>query len=68
MKGKPIKNKTQLNRRDKQGLRIAGVQFKPTPGVEQRLVRVFDLLLSSATGKSHVAMEEEAVSGEESED
>ncbi|NVM22354.1 MAG: hypothetical protein HWN68_11310 [Desulfobacterales bacterium] len=68
MKDKLIKHKTQLSRRDEPSLRIAGVQFTPTAGIERRLTRVFELLLGPATGKSHAATEDEAISGEESED
>lgn len=67
MKDKLIKHKTRLGRRDEASLRIAGVQFTPTAGVERRLARVFELLLGPTLQRSETTEEHETSSQNESE-
>ena len=50
VKSKAVKSKTELARRSRQELKVVGLEFVPTPGAEQKLARVFELLLADGEG------------------
>ena len=58
MKEKKGQNKKGRPTKDAPEMRVVGIDFNPGPGAEERLRRLFTLLLEHAAGERQVAPEE----------
>lgn len=67
MKTKTEKKRPR-SRASRPRLRIASVEFTPTPGVEKRLGRVYQLLLARHIEESQATEEDKPISHERPED
>ena len=53
-------NKAQKPRRADQDLRVVGIHFNPRPDAQDRLRRIFTLLLKHANGGNSLSCKEDA--------
>jgi len=67
MKAKTEKKRRQT-RAGKSGLRIVSVQFTPMPGMEQKLAKVYELLLAHNSEESRTKEGDRATSEKRRED